>query len=209
MKALHYTLIFLGCCRMASCGKEDTVPAVPPDNPNGGQQEYVDLTAGYKERGNIGSMEDFIPQESPRDDCYYNYFCLCNDSDHKVAVHLCSKYTSRDCYVYLNSKWTTLFAQEIFGTYQDGLIESFDDMHWLDIIYDDIDVAPPSVKPEMLYEFYSFNQGNDYTGTPGDESTWIKERFTDRRVRWVYKFTNEDYDRAVKLRDERINKYKP
>lgn len=56
-------------------------------------------------------------------------------------------------------------------------------------------------------ERYLFPSEDDFTGTIGDEGEWILERFTDRRLRWVYIFTDEDYDRAKAMYDERMANY--
>lgn len=46
-----------------------------------------------------------------------------------------------------------------------------------------------------ISERYLFPSEDDFAGTIGDENEWIFEKFTDRRLRWVYIFTDEDYDR--------------
>lgn len=82
MKWLYYTVLLLACCRMAGCGSDkDSVSVLPSDPPAPEEPEYVDPTAGFREVGPWGSMEDMIPDEHPDSEfsqCYYNYFCLCN-----------------------------------------------------------------------------------------------------------------------------------
>ena len=97
------------------------------------------------------------------------------------------------------------FGQEVFGTYRDGPIESFDDIKSIKVVYDEYldDVA----NMDFFYsisERYLFPSEDDFTGTIGDENEWIFEKFTDRRLRWVYIFTDEDYDRAKAMYDERM-----
>ena len=55
-----------------------------------------------------------------------------------------------------------------------------------------------------ISERYLFPSEDDFTGTIGDENEWIFEKFTDRCLRWVYIFTDEDYDRAKAMYDERM-----
>lgn len=96
MKWLYYTVLLLACCRMAGCGSDkDSVSVLPSDPPAPEEPEYVDPTAGFKEVGPYGSMEDMIPDEHPDSEfsqCYYNYFCLCNKSSHTLTVAVSSKW---------------------------------------------------------------------------------------------------------------------
>lgn len=95
--------------------------------------------------------------------------------------------------------------RKFFGTYRDGPIESFDDIKSIKVVYDEYldDVA----NMDFFYsisERYLFPSEDDFAGTIGDENEWIFEKFTDRRLRWVYIFTDEDYDRAKAMYDERM-----
>ena len=66
MKWLYYTVLLLACCRMAGCGSDkDSVSVLPSDPPAPEEPEYVDPTAGFREVGPWGSMEDMIPDEHP------------------------------------------------------------------------------------------------------------------------------------------------
>lgn len=192
MKTLHYYLLlivamlFLG----ARCESEKNGP-----------KPYVDPTAGFTEIG-VCDMEKNIPKEAPYSDCYYNYFCFCNASDHYIQVQLNSKYTYLNAYMDPETKFSTLVANEIFGSYTEGLIESISALRRLDVIYDEREPTPLFGKDAIYESYYEFDK-NDFTGTLGDDSKWIKERFTDRRIRWVYIFTNADYERAKKLSEER------
>ena len=80
-----------------------------------------------------------------------------------------------------------------------------DDIKSIKVVYDEYldDVA----NMDFFYsisERYLFPSEDDFTGTIGDENEWIFEKFTDRRLRWVYIFTDEDYDRAKAMYDERM-----
>lgn len=156
----------------------------------------------------LGSMEDMIPDEHPDSEfsqCYYNYFCLCNKSSHTLTVAVSSKWKNIGGFLRPGTKYTRNFGQEVFGTYRDGPIESFDDIKSIKVVYDEYldDVA----NMDFFYsisERYLFPSEDDFAGTIGDENEWIFEKFTDRRLRWVYIFTDEDYDRAKAMYDERM-----
>ena len=132
MKWLYYTVLLLACCRMAGCGSDkDSVSVLPSDPPAPEEPEYVDPTAGFREVGPWGSMEDMIPDEHPDSEfsqCYYNYFCLCNKSSHTLTVAVSSKWKNIGGFLRPGTKYTRNFGQEVFGTYRDGPIESFDDI---------------------------------------------------------------------------------
>lgn len=200
MKALHYYLLiivamlFLG----ARCESEKNVPKPESDEP-----EYVDPTAGFTEIG-VCDMEKNIPKEESYPTVFYNYFCFCNASDHYIQFEMQSKFGFTNGYMEPGTKFSTLLVNELFGTYDEGLIESIYSIRRFEIMYDD-KRSPFVYTPEGIYEFYYEFDKNDYSGTFGDESKWIKERFTDRRVRWVYIFTNEDYERAKKISEERTD----
>ena len=52
----------------------------------------------------------------------------------------------------------------------------------------------------------SFYEGLEYDSpraTPKDPARWTFERFSDYRVRWTYRITNEDHDEAVRQTLER------
>ena len=140
MKWLYYTVLLLACCRMAGCGSDkDSVSVLPSDPPAPEEPEYVDPTAGFKEVGPYGSMEDMIPDEHPDSEfsqCYYNYFCLCNKSSHTLTVAVSSKWKNIGGFLRPGTKYTRNFGQEVFGTYRDGPIESFDDIRSISVIYD-------------------------------------------------------------------------
>lgn len=212
MKWLYYTVLLLACCRMAGCGSDkDSVSVLPSDPPAPEEPEYVDPTAGFKEVGPYGSMEDMIPDEHPDSEfsqCYYNYFCLCNKSSHTLTVAVSSKWKNIGGFLRPGTKYTRNFGQEVFGTYRDGPIESFDDIRSIRVIYDKI-VSDP-IEADFFHtvsERYLFPSEDDFAGTIGDENEWIFEKFTDRRLRWVYIFTDEDYDRAKAMYDERMANY--
>ena len=213
MKWLYYTVLLLACCRMAGCGSDkDSVSVLPSDPPAPEEPEYVDPTAGFREVGRWGSMEDMIPREAPDSEfsqCYNNYFCLCNDSSHKILVAICSIYgIVADMWLYPGTKCTYNFGQEVFGTYRDGPIESFDDIKSIKVVYDEyLDDVTNMDFFYSISERYLFPSEDDFTGTIGDEDKWILERFSDRRLRWVYIFTDEDYDRAKAMYDERMANY--
>ena len=93
--------------------------------------------------------------------------------------------------------------------YRDGPIESFDDIRSISVIYDK-NVSDDPINADFFHtvsERYLFPSEDDFTGTIGDENEWIFEKFTDRRLRWVYIFTDEDYDRAKAMYDERMANY--
>lgn len=74
------------------------------------------------------------------------------------------------------TKYTRNFGQEVFGTYRDGPIESFDDIKSIKVVYDEYldDVA----NMDFFYsisERYLFPSEDDFTGTIGDENEWIFE----------------------------------
>ena len=213
MKWLYYTVLLLACCRMAGCGSDkDSVSVLPSDPPAPEEPEYVDPTAGFKEVGPYGSMEDMIPDEHPDSEfsqCYYNYFCLCNKSSHTLTVAVSSKWKNIGGFLRPGTKYTRNFGQEVFGTYRDGPIESFDDIRSISVIYDK-NVSDDPINADFFHtvsERYLFPSEDDFTGTIGDENEWIFEKFTDRRLRWVYIFTDEDYDRAKAMYDERMETY--
>ena len=190
MKWLYYTVLLLACCRMAGCGSDkDSVSVLPSDPPAPEEPEYVDPTAGFREVGPWGSMEDMIPDEHPDSEfsqCYYNYFCLCNKSSHTLTVAVSSKWKNIGGFLRPGTKYTRNFGQEVFGTYRDGPIESFDDIKSIKVVYDEYldDVA----NMDFFYsisERYLFPSEDDFTGTIGDENEWIFEKFTDRRLRWL------------------------
>ena len=123
--------------------------------------------------------------------------------DRTVAVS--SKWKNIGGFLRPGTKYTRNFGQEVFGTYRDGPIESFDDIKSIKVVYDEYldDVA----NMDFFYsisERYLFPSEDDFAGTIGDENEWIFEKFTDRRLRWVYIFTDEDYDRAKAMYDERM-----
>lgn len=73
MKWLYYTVLLLACCRMAGCGSDkDSVSVLPSDPPAPEEPEYVDPTAGFREVGPWGSMEDMIPDENTRTPNFLN-----------------------------------------------------------------------------------------------------------------------------------------
>lgn len=212
MKWLYYTVLLLACCRIAGCGSDkDSVSVLPSDPPAPEEPEYVDPTAGFKEVGPWGSMEDIISLEEPDSEfsqSYYNYFCLCNKSSHSLTVAV-SGWKNIGGFLRPGTKYTDLFANEVFGSYRDTFIESFDDIRSIRVIYDK-NVSDDPIEADFFHtvsERYLFPSEDDFTGTIGDEGEWILERFTDRRLRWVYIFTDEDYDRAKAMYDERMANY--
>ena len=213
MKWLYYTVLLLACCRMAGCGSDkDSVSVLPSDPPAPEEPEYMDPTAGFREVGRWGSMEDMIPREAPDSEfsqCYHNYFCLCNDSSHKILVAIHSIYGAiAEMWLYPGTKCTHKFGQEVFGTYRHGAIESFDDIKGFGVVYDKyVDNVADMDFFRMISEQYIFPSEDDFAGTIGDENEWIFEKFTDRRLRWVYIFTDEDYDQAKAMYDERMANY--
>lgn len=53
---------------------------------------------------------------------------------------------------------------------------------------------------------YRFHEGLEYDSreaTPKDPARWTFEKFTDHRVRWTYRITNEDHGVAVRQTLER------
>ena len=54
-----------------------------------------------------------------------------------------------------------------------------------------------------LYSFYEGLEYDSPRATPKDPARWTFERFSDYRVRWTYRITNEDHDEAVRQTLER------
>lgn len=65
MKWLYYTVLLLACCRMAVRQRQGFGIGPSFDPPAPEEPEYVDPTAGFREVGPWGSMEDMIPDEHP------------------------------------------------------------------------------------------------------------------------------------------------
>ena len=133
----------------------------------------------------------------------------CNKSSQTPTVAVSSNRKNIGGFLRPGTKYTRNFGQEVFGTYRDGPIESFDDIRSISVIYDK-NVSDDPINADFFHtvsERYLFPSEDDFAGTIGDENEWIFEKFTDRRLRWVYIFTDEDYDRAKAMYDERMANY--
>ena len=183
-------------------------PSFGPSS-TGGSRTYVDPTAGFREVGTLGKYGGYRFLMNTRTPNFLNVTTIILPAAiracHTLTVAVSSKWKNIGGFLRPGTKYTRNFGQEVFGTYRDGPIESFDDIKSIKVVYDEYldDVA----NMDFFYsisERYLFPSEDDFTGTIGDENEWIFEKFTDRRLRWVYIFTDEDYDRAKAMYDERM-----
>ncbi|MDE7069748.1 MAG: hypothetical protein K2O63_04425 [Alistipes sp.] len=154
---------------------------------------------------------------------YYNFFRVQNASDHTVYFNISTKYGSEPDVIYIRpgQQGTTLVVLEKIGLtgLTDALITDLSLMGWITFW---VNAPAPGRFPPLgggrpgeqrwlaedldTMARYSFYDGLEYdsrTATPKDPARWTFEQFSDHRVRWTYRITNEDRDEAVRQTLER------
>ena len=154
---------------------------------------------------------------------YYNFFRVQNASDHTVYFNISTKYGSEPDVIYIRAgqQGTTLVVLEKISLtgLTDALITDLSLMGWITFW---VNAPAPGRFPPLgggkpgeqrwlaedldTMARYSFYDGLEYdsrTATPKDPARWTFEQFSDRRVRWTYRITNEDRDEAVRQTLER------
>ena len=191
-----------------SCSKSDPVSEVLlPQEP-----EFRDVNR---------TMEEWIPLEAEGN--YHNYFRFQNASDHTIYFNVSTKYGSEPEVTYIRPKeqgthCTALEKVPITGL-TDALITDLSMMGWITFW---VNAPAPGEFPPLgggrpgeqrwladdldTMARHSFYEGLEYErprATPKDPARWTFEKFTDHRVRWTYRITNEDHDEAVRQTLER------
>ena len=182
-------------------------PEQPPAEP-----EFIDVTE---------STEEHIEKETPG--CYYNYFRFQNASDHTVYIGFATIYGWESTVLYIRpgeqaTHWVVL--ERLPGI---GLVDVLvTDLSMMGFIQFWVNAPAPNEFPPLgggkpgqqrwladdldTMALYSFYEGLEYDSpraTPKDPARWTFERFSDYRVRWTYRITNEDHDEAVRQTLER------
>lgn len=198
MKARVFYLILVSICLLSvsvGCSKQEVVSPIP---------DKV-----FKESPWSTSMEELISEELPEG--YYSYFILQNDSDHPMWIGMTYKLVSGVmCYfVEPGYQMTEMVMLEPWPGIKELVIETLTELGWIDCYYDvpgpnDPNSRVPNQDTDIFAYYYQFNLKSN-KATPDDPSQWKFEKFSDHRVRWTYRFTNEDYDEAVRQTEKRHN----
>lgn len=166
-------------------------------------------------------MEEHIEKETPN--VYYNYFRIQNASDHTIYFNISTKYGAEPDVIYIRQgeQATDYVVLEKIGLtgLTDALIKDLSLMGWITFW---VNAPAPGKFPPLgggrpgeqrwlaedldtmaRYSFYDGLEYNSRTATPKDPARWTFEQFSDRRVRWTYRITNEDRDEAVRQTLER------
>ena len=177
------------------------------------EPEFIDVTE---------STEEHIEKETPG--CYYNYFRFQNASDHTVYTGFATIYGWRIYCSLVSDRekqathWVVL--ERLPGI---GLVDVLvTDLSMMGFIQFWVNAPAPNEFPPLgggkpgqqrwladdleTMALYSFYEGLEYDSpraTPKDPARWTFERFSDYRVRWTYRITNEDHDEAVRQTLER------
>ena len=166
-------------------------------------------------------MEENIDEEILG--CYYNYFRFQNASDHTVYIGFATIYGWESTVLYIRpgeqaTHWVVL--ERLPGI---GLVDVLvTDLSMMGFIQFWVNAPAPNEFPPLgggkpgqqrwladdldTMALYSFYEGLEYDSpraTPKDPARWTFERFSDYRVRWTYRITNEDHDEAVRQTLER------
>lgn len=203
-------LLLLGLC-LTNCSRTEIAPPeeiLPPEPVE--EPEFKDVNK---------SMEETIPSEAKEN--YHSYFRFQNASDFPVIFEIAFKVnpsTVTGVKIQPGEQGTTGIAMTAapFIDPEYVLVEDLSAVETIELYFN----VPPADQREEIVPgvprfisprldtcaIYSFHEGLEYDSreaTPKDPARWTFEKFTDHRVRWTYRITNEDHGVAVRQTLER------
>ena len=210
MKTTRLFLFVLLVAALSGCSAtDDPVVSGNPENPTP-ENEFKDVGI---------TMEDWIPEEDPT--CYHSYFRVQNGSNHRIYFNVTLPLSVGGHYYYIlpGEQATHWFTDEYVPYYNEyPLMDDLKLMGTIDLYFD----APKpgefeqvvggrpghtrSLSPDLdTCSVHSFSRSYPDSPTPApvDPSRWVRERFSDRRVRWTLRINNDDHDEAVRQTLER------
>lgn len=218
MKTIRFILgICLVSLALWGCSKsEDPTPPAEPEPP--AEKTFIDTNETAEE---AALREEFLEAEEPPYGVCHNFFRVQNDSDHTLWWDIKFMFTGGYIQYYLRpGEQATHLITMNYTAFTDPnfvLMQSFKDMglEWIEFFVN----APTQEEMKEISKYRSLDKDLDtlakyefYDGiypvnyplaTPKDYTQWTFEKITDHRVRWTYRFTNEDRWEAVRQTLER------